>query len=244
LRCCALSQLTVQGAAPAAEVRPPQPLTTTAPQQPPEPQSVGLISRITQAVGRLSDSAFDNPLAAAIIAAITTGLGYLGARFWPQWRPRKCPECHRPMLRLGAAQEDQYLDHGQLVEERINSKDYGVWFCPRDEHVTVKGFRKMFSRHTACTNCTYHTRETTRHVVTPASTVSMGIAQLDHSCKNCGHEVSEKVSIPKVQTNSSGSGRRSSGISSSSSSGGFSGGRSSGGGALREDVTCANLRGR
>jgi len=157
--------------------------------------------------------------------APSTGIAQFAARLFNGWGIGR-PDINDGILLLVAIE-----DREMRIALGSGYPDYGVWFCPRDEHVTVKGFRKMFSRHTACTNCTYHTRETTRHVVTPASTVSMGIAQLDHSCKNCGHEVSEKVSIPKVQTNSSGSGRRSSGISSSSSSGGFSGGRSSGGGA-------------
>lgn len=217
---------------PTAEVRPPEPLRPAVVEQPPEPRDVGLIARITQAIGRLSDSAFDSPIIAALIAAIISGAGFFGIRLWPQWRPRKCPECGGVMLRLGEAQEDQYLNYGQLVEEAIKSKDYGVWFCPHDEHVTVKGYSKLFSRHKACPECGFHTYETSRFVVTPASTISMGIAQLDHSCRHCSYEVSEKVSIPKVTQSSSSSGRSSSGFSSSSSSSSsFGGGSSSGGGS-------------
>lgn len=222
----AISRL-VTAAAPQPQVAPAPVVNELVIEQPPEPQSVGLFARIGQSIGRLSDSAADNPIIALIMAAVTGVAGFFGIRMGVQHRPRKCPECGNVMLRLGEAQEDQYLDYGQLVEERINSKDYGVWFCTNDEHVTVVGYRKLFSRQKSCPKCSYHTYETTRTVQSPATTISMGVAQLDHSCHNCMHTASEKVSIPKItQSSSSGSGS-----SSSSSSSSFGGGSSSGGGS-------------
>ncbi|SFR50539.1 TPM domain-containing protein [Litoreibacter janthinus] len=191
-------------------------------EQPPEPRQTGLLDRIR--------AFFDgNPIGAMILAAITAVAGFFGFRGFQRYRPRKCPECGNMMMRLGEAQEDQYLDHGQLVEERVQSKDYGVWFCTNDEHVTVVGYPKMFSKHAACPECGYHTYETKRTVLSHPSTISMGIAQLDHTCQNCGHTASEKKSIPRISRNDSGSSSSFGGSSSSSSS--FGGGSSSGGGA-------------
>ncbi|SHE31069.1 uncharacterized protein SAMN05444273_10159 [Litoreibacter ascidiaceicola] len=203
-----------------------QPVTRPAPQireQAPEPRSTGLLDRAL--------AFFDgNPIGSLIIAAMTAVAGFFGFRGVQRYRPRKCPQCGKMMLRLGEAQEDQYLDHGQLIEERIKSKDYGVWFCPDDEHVTVIGYPKMFSKHAACPECSYHTYETTRTVLSHPSTISMGIAQLDHACRNCGHTATEKKSIPRVTQNNSSSGSSSS-FSGSSSSSSFGGGSSSGGGS-------------
>lgn len=195
---------------------PPKPVVL---EQPPEARQVGLLNSLLAYIS-------GNPWGALIIAGLTSVGGFFGFRGVQRYRPRKCPECGNIMLRLGEAQEDQYLDHGQLVEERIKSKDYGVWICPDDEHVTVVGYPTLFSKKAACPKCKYHTLETNRFVVTPASTASMGIAQLNHSCHNCDHTDSEKVSIPRIQESSS-----SSSIGGSSSSSSFGGGSSSGGGA-------------
>ncbi len=157
-------------------------------------------------------------------APITAILGFFGIRWGVRNAPRKCPECGRRMVRLGDVQEDQYLDAGQLVEERLNSKDYGVWVCEYDDHIMVKGYPKVFSSHGACPNCRYKTYHTRTTVLRNATTSSTGLKRLDHSCKNCGHTASEDRTIP----------RRTQSSSSSSSSGGsssFGGGSSSGGGA-------------
>ena len=169
-----------------------------------------------------------NPIGSLIIAAITAVAGFFGFHGVQRYRPRKCPQCGKLMLRLGETQEDQYLDHGQLIEEQIKSKDYGVWFCTDDEHITVIGYPKLFARQSACPECKYHTYETSRTVLSHPSTISMGIAQLDHACKNCGHTASEKKSIPRISKTSSSSSSSSSFGSSSSS---FGGGSSSGGGS-------------
>lgn len=225
----ALAQLHMPGEAPAAAITT---VPETAPQvqvveQPPEPQdqgALGLIDRMTHAAG-------DNPVLAGIMALVTAIAGFFGYHGVQRYRPRKCPQCNGVMLRLGEAQEEQYLDHGQLVEEQVSSRDYGVWFCPEDEHVTVMGFRTLFSRHKACPNCKYHTYETARETLSHATTMSMGIVQLHHSCRNCGHTATEKKSTPMLNKSSSSSSSGRSGFSGSSSSSSFGGGSSSGGGA-------------
>ena len=187
-------------------------------EQAPEARAVGILDR---ALAFFQSS----PVFATIIAAITAVAGFFGFHGIQRTRPRKCPQCGKMMMRLGDAQEDQYLDHGQLVEEQVKSKNYGVWFCPRDEHITVIGYPKWFSNHAACPECKYHTYETTRTVLSTATTASTGLAQLDHACKNCGHTATETTTIPRVTTSSSSS------SSSSGSSSSFGGGSSSGGGS-------------
>lgn len=152
-------------------------------------------------------------------------LAFFGIRWGARNMPRNCPECGRVMVRLGDVQEDQYLDAGQLVEERVNSKNYGVWVCQHDDHVTIKGYPKMWSSHAACPNCKYHTYEGRRTVLRDSTYSSTGLARLDHTCHNCSHEASRDVSIPvKVQSSSSSGGGGGGGSS-------FGGGSSSGGGA-------------
>lgn len=178
----------------------------------------------------IDDRPVAGPLAvfAGLIGLILSPfLAFFGIRWGARNRPRKCPECARVMLRLGDKQEDQYLDAGQIFEEQIKSKDYGVWFCEHDEHLTIIGYPKAFSKHKACPNCGYHTYETKRTVMHHATTASTGMARLDHSCANCGHEASNDVTIPMRTQSASSSGFSGGG----GSSGGFGGGSSSGGGA-------------
>jgi uncharacterized protein len=221
----ALAQIQHPDDQPTAATTAPQPASSPKPkvlEQAPEPRPAGLLERALAYFN-------DNPIGSLIIAAITGVAGFFGYHGIQRYRPRKCPQCGNMMLRLGEAQEDQYLDHGQLVEERIKSKDYGVWFCPQDEHITVIGYPSMFSKKAACPECKYHTYETTRTVLSSPSTISMGIAQLDHACHNCGHTATEKKSIPRITQNSSTG--RSSSFGGSSSSSSFGGGSSSGGGS-------------
>ncbi len=156
----------------------------------------------------------------------TAILGFFGLRLGQRKLPRKCPECGRRMFVLGNVQEKQYLDPGQIVEERIKSKDHCVWQCPHDEHITIKSFPRMFSKKSACVNCTYHTSEATRTVTIPATYSAAGEARMDHLCANCGHAREEYVSIPRKTRSESRSGFG----GSSGGGGGFGGGSSSGGG--------------
>lgn len=144
-------------------------------------------------------------------------------------RPRTCPKCSRQMVRLSEEDEDVWLSHGQTVEERLNSKDYDVWHCQHDDHVTISGYRKWFSGYSACAECNFRTLESDRVVLRSATKHSSGRARVDYDCQNCGHSYSRHVTIPRISDSSSSSGGSSSG--GSSSGGSFGGGSSSGGGA-------------
>ncbi len=162
-----------------------------------------------------------------LIAVMGPFLMFGGLKWLIHRRPRKCPECDRIMLRLGEAQEDQYLDAGQIAEEEVKSKNYGVWFCEHDEHLTIIGYPKMFSRHKACAECGYHTCETQSTTLRAATTLSGGLKRVVKTCSHCGHQSSKEVATARItKTTSSSSGFSSGGGSSSS----FGGGSSSGGG--------------
>lgn len=171
--------------------------------------------------------AFLATIGAVLALPATALLGLFGMRLGQRKLPRKCPECGRRMFVLGNVQEKQHLEPGQIVEERIGSKDYCVWVCTHDGHVTVKAFPRLFSKKSACVNCSYHTSEATRTVTIPATYQAAGEARMDHSCANCGHEREEYVMISRKIRNSSSSGF---GGGSGGGGGGFGGGSSSGGG--------------
>lgn len=160
----------------------------------------------------------------------------LGVKKYRKHRRRRCPECGRKMRQLGEVQEKQYLDAGQLLEEKIASSEYGVWFCEHDEHVTVQRFALANREHGACPDCRYHTMETRRNVKLAATYSSTGLVALHDTCAHCGRDSVREVVTPMLQLKRDddgdyGTGRSYRSGGSSGSSGGFGGGSSSGGGA-------------
>lgn len=153
------------------------------------------------------------------LGLVASGGGALGIRRYRRNRPRHCDICGRVMVRLDETSDDNWLEHGQIVEENLQSKDYDVWYCRHDDHVMIEGYRGWFSSYSACPNCRYRTLHSNRTVITSATTSSTGKARVDYSCRNCDHESTEYVTISRKSS------------SSSSSGGSFGGGSSSGGGA-------------
>ena len=166
-------------------------------------------------------------IAGVLAVPLTALLGMFGVKLGQKTLPRKCPECGRRMLVLGNVQEKQHLDAGQIVEERIKSRDHRVWVCTHDGHTTVKSFPRLFSKKGACENCGYHTSEATRTLTIPATYEAAGEARMDHHCDNCGHERTEFVMVSRKTRSHSSSGFGSGG---GGGGGGFGGGSSSGGG--------------
>lgn len=155
----------------------------------------------------------------------------LGVQKYRKHRKRRCPECGRKMRKLGEVQEDQYLDAGQRLEERLQSSDYGVWICEYDEHITVQRYSLSNKNHGACPNCKYHTLETKRRKLAAATYSTTGQVELTDTCANCQHKAIRTVDTPMLQLQSDDNSSSSFSSSSSRSSSSFGGGSSSGGGA-------------
>lgn len=139
-------------------------------------------------------------------------------------RRRKCPNDGTRMTRMAEGQDDARLDDGQIVEERIRSIDYDVWYCDQCEHVTIEGYRAWFSRYGACNACGYRTLESDTVTLRHATTRKGGLKRRTYTCRNCSHSHSEEWTTAR-KSQSSGS------SSSSGSRSSFGGGSSSGGGA-------------
>lgn len=167
-------------------------------------------------------SIFSGGLVSWIFGALGLAGGGVAAYFFRQFqrnRPRSCDLCNRRMQRLSEETDDNYLSHGQKVEESLKSKDYDVWFCHHDDHVMIEGYRNWFSAFAACPSCAFRTLHSKRTVLTSATTSRSGRARVNYNCRNCDHSYSEIVILPQISE------------SSSSSGGSFSGGSSTGGGA-------------
>jgi uncharacterized protein len=133
-------------------------------------------------------------------------------------RPRVCPNDGSQMRRYLEETEDDSLSPGQLMEEQLESVDYDVWYCDRCDHVTIEGYRALWSRYGACRECKFRTVEGDSRVLHPATYASEGLRETDYRCHHCHAQYTVTKTIPQKTR-------------SASSGGGRGGGRSSGGGA-------------
>lgn len=162
---------------------------------------------------------------AALLLAIA---GFFGRRSWQRYRPHRCPRCGKAMRRLEESRDNDALDQGQQLEEKLGSVDYDVWQCSCSQLLVVP-YRKVMSGYHECPACHYRTEKTTRHVITAASSVSSGVAEDIHLCLQCHAERRERVVLPMISSDSSSSGSSGGGGGGGSSFGG-SGSTSGGGG--------------
>jgi uncharacterized protein len=136
------------------------------------------------------------------------------------------------MHRLDERQDDDALDPGQRVEERIKSVDYDVWSCECGETLVLP-YKALFSAYHRCPACHHRTAKVTRRVVKQPSYTAKGLAQDTTTCKACGATSTKEVVLPRrtpPSTSSSSGGGSSSGSSGGGSSFGGSGSSSGGGG--------------
>lgn len=132
-----------------------------------------------------------------------------------------------PMRKLTEAEEDDFLEQGNIIEEEIGSVDYDVWVDEVGDDLLILRYAKWFSKYKPCEKCgfkTYFHAHTL--VIQPATYSRSGMAEIVHECKNCGFQKIVEKRIPKKQRSSSSGG----GFSGGGGGGGSWGGGSSGGG--------------
>jgi len=169
-----------------------------------------------------------------ILATIISGFRL--RQYWRD-RPRRCPNCHTSMTRLGEMADDVHLDSGQKVEELLKAVDYDIWKCPTCGAYELHRYSAFFSEIKRCPQCGYRTVKSSTKTIQRATYEAEGRARITRTCRHCRYQAEEIIVLPKLTHSSSGGSSRSSSSSSSSSrssSGGSSsrgGGSSSGGGA-------------
>ncbi|WP_167020842.1 YgcG family protein [Chitinophaga sp. Cy-1792] len=142
--------------------------------------------------------------------------------------PYECPTCHQLMHKLDEKTEDHYLDKAQVIEEQLQSVDYDVWVCDKDNYQMVLDYTDLHIAIAVCPSCdhkTYQCKKT--KTLKRATESSTGRGVKTYLCAACGYSHDYQFIIPKISSSSSSS----SGSSSSSSSGSWGGGSSGGGGA-------------
>ncbi|MFK8056001.1 MAG: YgcG family protein [Saprospiraceae bacterium] len=143
--------------------------------------------------------------------------------------PRYAKGSGEIMRRLSRSQEDEFLEHGNTIEEKIGSIDHDVWVTKDRSEVLILPYAKRMSGYTACPSCSYKTYKMTKSkTITRATTSRSGKRELTFSCKACQFQKKEIKVIPRKSNSSSGGGSFSSGGGGGSS---FGGGSSGGGGS-------------
>lgn len=161
--------------------------------------------------------------------AAAAGALSLSVRRYRRFGPHGCSQCGTRLELLSETADDEKLNEVQRLEEQIGSVDYDVWYCPACLHSDTERYINFFSKFTDCTSCqarTFH--EGPQRVISPASTLSSGLAQVEGQCVHCKHKTVRDVILPRIVVTSSSSSGGSSGGGGGSS---FGGGSSGGGGA-------------
>jgi uncharacterized protein len=168
-----------------------------------------------------------------ILGGIGGGLALLGGGAaatlrYRRRRPRKCPRGHGNMIRLGETADDEHLDQGERLEEKLKTVDYDIWICPTCDYALKVSYRAWFSSYSKCPKCERRTLQTRHKTIVAATTSHAGQRQVTETCRNCQWTRSYMQAIPRIQTSSgssSGGGSRGGGGGSS-----FGGGSAGGGG--------------
>ena len=169
------------------------------------------------------------------LATASVGAAMAIGRFGPpavvsfrRKRPRACPTCHKPMVRLGEQDDDAKLDSGQRTEERIGSVDYDVWACGACNTALVRAHENRGTAYASCPQCGAHTKSAESTTLRSPTTTSSGDARIDERCANCSFTRTFTTSIPPIWTSTSSSSSNDFGSSNSlGSSSGFGSGSSS-----------------
>lgn len=160
-------------------------------------------------------------------------IGLIGGMFgyarYERFKPRDCPNGHGKMFLLSEGADNQFLEGGQVIEEKIQSVNYDVWGCDRCPEKIIIKRTKWFGTYSECPKCKCLTLESETRTIIAATQVSGGLEEVTVTCEFCHYTAKEQRHTPMLPTYSSSSGGGRSGSGSGGSSFGGSG-RSSGGG--------------
>jgi hypothetical protein len=103
-------------------------------------------------------------------------------------RPRVCERCHGLRTLLSEEEEDDHLETGEQVEEKLGSVDYDVWWCHHCHDVEVLPHKPLITLYLTCDRCRYTT------VSRSTSAPRLGrhgnqYVDVTLDCLNCHHTV-------------------------------------------------------
>lgn len=160
-----------------------------------------------------------------------------------RWRnaPHPCPRCGHSMNKIDEVHDNEYLDRGQDLEERIGSVDYDVWRCPDCGDTEIEQYVQSGTPFRRCDRCGHYTmRQSADRILRRPTSSRKGVGERVYTCLNCGNNHSEPYEIePDLSAAAAGAaagillgGRGGGGgFGGGGFGGGFGGGHTGGGGA-------------
>lgn len=178
-----------------------------------------------------------------VLASFTLGIFYIFAvvfipiRIWIKKLQHSARNATRfskktglMMHKLNEEEDNQYIEAGNVTEEKVKSIDYDVWVSGEPDDILILKYSTWFSKHISCPKCKYKTyyKAYDKTLVSPTYT-SSGRGERKYQCEHCNHTAITTYTIARLVKSSGGG--SSGGWSSGSSGGGWSGGGSSSGGS-------------
>lgn len=123
------------------------------------------------------------------------------------WRSRvyrnrriKCDVCGAKMVKLGEEEDNDYLDSGQDLEEKLNTVDYDVWVCPECHAVKRYAYKIDQSKYKECPQChVVAMHEKSRSTVIPPTVNSEGVGEVVYECEHCHFQDRNRYRISKKE---------------------------------------------
>lgn len=166
------------------------------------------------------------------IPMIFVYLAYRKKRDWFRNRPRPCKKCGTITQKMSEKTEDEFLQSGQIAEEKIGIVDYDVWRCSACGSTEILSYPNPKSNYTRCPKCSYLTYHFgARRTIEAATYSSQGRGEEERTCIHCGHHHTDIFFIAMLVAASSSDSDSSSSSSSDSGGGDWGGGDSGGGGS-------------
>jgi uncharacterized protein len=172
----------------------------------------------------------------AMLAAPFALLAWMFKVIFGRGKSRRCRQCRTQMALLDEHKDDDYLNHAERIEERLDSVRYDVWLCLECNHVDKLSKEPWFKAHNRCPQCQAKTFQSQKHEIQAAGFHTDGRGEIRSECLACGYKQTNAYTIHATGSRSTGNAigsysSSSSYRSSSSSSSSRSRGSSSGGGS-------------
>lgn len=161
-----------------------------------------------------------------LLGVLVVGGG--GAIAYVATRPRKCPRCGATMTKADTPESE--LEDAQKLEQRLGSRTFTKFTCPKCAFSDVEAKDVTFSNFTLCQQCGNRTARVKRKTLSSATYDFEGEEEVTETCEYppCRHRNRHTRTLPRLVRSTSSSSIGSSSSSSSSSSGSsYDGGSSS-----------------
>lgn len=88
---------------------------------------------------------------ACLIGLVSTARAYI------RYGPRICTACGTRLRLLSEAQEDEQLEYGRQLEERLGVVNYDVWVCSTCAPANLESYANFLRGRRPCPRCGYRT---------------------------------------------------------------------------------------